>query len=144
MPLAHAMWVHGHSMQIEYLDRIDSVQRAGGYIRVEGKSNSSNWFHLAIPTAVIVDGNRLRIGSVMLRFRTSGATVTKVHVYDGGNKIASQDGLSLNPSDWAFERFDVPSEPEILWGLGISFKGEFGSGSRRRIEVSSAGGDFLP
>lgn len=144
MPIAHAMWIHGHSIRVEYPDRMDNTHRMGYYVRLDGQANTSNWFHLAIPTAVIVEGNRLRIDSVLLRFRSSGATVTNVHVYDGENKIASHDGLSLNPGDFASDRFDVPGEPEIRWGLGISFRGEFGSGSRRRIEVSSAGGDFLP
>jgi hypothetical protein len=144
MPLAHAMWIHGHSIRVEVLDRMDDTIRKGSYVRLEGKANTRNWFHLAIPTAVIVEGNRLRIDSVMLRFRTSGATVTAVHVYDGANKIASHDGLNLHPGGWAFERFEVPGQPDIRWGLGISFKGEFGSQSTRRIDVSSAGGDFLP
>ncbi|WP_373498884.1 DUF6623 family protein [Desulfococcus sp.] len=145
MPIAHAMWIHGHSIRIEYPDRMDAdTRRLGGYIRLVGRAGTSNWFHAAIPTAVIVLDKRLRIGRVMLRFRTSGATVTSVHVYDGGSRIASHDGLSLSPNDWAFEGFDIPAEPEIRWGLGLSFKGEFGSGTHRRIEVSSVGGDFTP
>lgn len=144
MPLAHAMWIHGHSIRVEYPDRMDATMRKGYYIRLDGRANTTNWFHVAIPTPVIVEGNRLQIDSVMLRFRVAGATVTAVHVYDGENKIASHDGLSLNPNDWAFERFDVPDKPEVFWGLGMSFKVNFSSGSSRRIEVSSAGGDFLP
>ncbi len=66
MALAHAMWVHGHNMQIEHPDRLQSVWRAGMYIRVEGKPGLSNWFHFAIPTPVIVNGNRLRADSVMV------------------------------------------------------------------------------
>ena len=144
MPIAHAMWIHGHSLRVEYPDQMDTIIPKGSCIRLEGKANTSNWFHLAIPTTVIVEDNRLRIDSVMLRFRTAGATVTKVHVYDGKNKIASHEDLSLSPEDWKFERFDVPGQPEIQWGLGISFKCEFGAGGERQIEVSAAGGDFLP
>jgi hypothetical protein len=123
---------------------MDDAIRKGSRIQLDGKANSSNWFHMAIPTPVIVEDNNLRIDSVMLRFRTSGAAVTKVNVYDGENEIASHHGLSLNPEDWAFERFDVPGHPGFRWGIGISFKGEFGSRGTRRIEVSSGGGDFLP
>lgn len=144
MPLAHAMWIHGHSIRVEYPDRMANISRKGYYVRLEGQANSSNWFHLAIPTAVIVENNRLRIDSVMLRFRTSGASVTAVHLYDGETKIASHDGLNLNPDDWIAERFAVADKPAIRWGLGISFRGEFGAGAPRRIEVSAAGGDFLP
>jgi hypothetical protein len=144
MPIAHAMWIHGHSIRVEYPDRMDDdTRRVGGYFRLVGCANTSNWFHVAIPTAVIVEGNRLRVDSVMLRFRASGASLTTVNVYDGQNIIASHDGLSLSPEDWAFERFDVPDEPKIRWGLGISFKVKFDAGTSRKIEVSSAGADFM-
>lgn len=145
MPIAHAMWIHGHGIRIEYPDRMEEeTRRLGGFIRLAGRAGTGNWFHAAIPSPVIVEGNRLCIGSVMLRFRTNGAVVTSVHVYDGGSRIASHDGLNLFPNAWAVERFEVPGEPEIRWGLGISFKGEFGSGTTRRIEVSSVGADFMP
>ena len=146
--LAQAMWVHGHSMQIEYPDRIQSVWRAGFYIRVQGKPNTSNWLHFAIPTPVIVDDRRLSVGSVMVRFRSSSdkAIIHAVHIYDGETKIASHDGLSLAPQgsfDWP--RFDVPTHPDIKWGLGISIGVRFEgtSAAQNQMEFSSAGCDFL-
>ncbi|TRU88218.1 MAG: hypothetical protein EWV54_10905 [Microcystis novacekii Mn_MB_F_20050700_S1D] len=57
--LAEAMWAHGHSMQIEYPNNLVKIWKAGFYIEVEGKPNTDNWFHLAIPTTVIVDDKRL-------------------------------------------------------------------------------------
>jgi len=147
MALAHAMWVHGHSMQIEYPERLSTVWRAGFYIRVEGNPGQDNWFHFAIPTPVIVDDNRLRVGSVMIRFRcgSSDAYVRAVHIYDGETKIASHDSLHLSPTSWAWPRFDVPTHPDIRWGLGISIGVAFGATAlSRRIEFSSAGCDFLP
>lgn len=138
------MWIHGHSTRVEYPDRMTSTVRKGSHIQLNGESGSENWFHIAVPTAVIVDGNRLCVDSVMLRFRTNGATITAVHVYDGANRIATHNGLSLQPANWAFERFDVPGTPSIRWGLGISFKVEYGGGRTRRVDVSSAGGDFQP
>lgn len=143
MPICHAMWIHGHSICIENPNRMDDdTRRAGGFIRLIGLPNNHNWFHAAIPTPVIVEDHRLKIDSLMLRFRTSGATLTRVHIYDGQNQIMLHNGLSLNPNDWAFERFDVASKPEVRWGIGISFRVDFGSGANRKIEVSAAGGDF--
>ena len=147
MALAHAMWVHGHNMQIEYSDRLESVWRAGMYIRVEGKPGLSNWFHFAIPTPVIVNGNRLRADSVMVRFRTGSADafVTAIHIYDGEKKIAAHDNLRLAPNDWEWPRFDVPRNPKIRWGVGISIGVGFGVETMsHRMEFSSAGCDFLP
>lgn len=147
MALAHAMWVHGHNMQIEYPDRLESVWRAGMYIRVEGKPGLSNWFHFAIPTPVIVNGNRLRADSVMVRFRTGSADafVKAIHIYDGEKKIAAHDNLGLAPNKWEWPRFDVPSNPKIRWGVGISIGVGFGvEMMSHRMEFSSAGCDFLP
>ena len=147
--LAQAMWSHGHSMQIEYPDRIRSVSRARFSMRVEGNSNTSNWFHFAIPTPVIVNDNRLSVGSVMIRFRSASdkAFVHAVHIYDGETKIASHDGLRLAPQgsfDWP--RFDVPTHPKVKWGLGISigvaFEGT--NETENRMEFSAAGCDCQP
>ncbi len=145
MPIAHAMWIHGDSVRIEYPDRMEGDTRRGGaYYKMMGSRLSKNWFHAAIPTALIVEGRRLRLDSVMLRFRTRGAAVTKVHVYDGENQIASHEGLSLSSRDWLFERFAVPDpKPEIFWGVGISFEGEYDRSRERRIDISAAGADFL-
>lgn len=144
MAVTHAMWTHGNSMQIEFPDRLTSVWRAGFYIRVESEADQDNWFHFAIPTTVLVDDVRMRAESVMIRFRTgaSSGKVTAVHVYDGENRIATHDGLALNPNDWAFERFDVPGNPEVYWGLGISIGVSF-PGRPGSMEFSSAGCDLL-
>jgi len=119
--IAHAMWIHGHSMEIEYPDRLASMRRAGFSINVEPKSNSTNWFHFAIPTPVIVDDVRLRVNQVMLRFKTYSvdAWVRDVHVYDGEKLIAAHDKVNLSKEHW-FEIFVVPDTPLVQWGIGIS------------------------
>ncbi|HNW88417.1 MAG TPA: hypothetical protein PKN48_02070 [Bacteroidales bacterium] len=148
MTLAKAMWAHGHSMVIEYPDRIKSEWKAGFFYRVVGKPGTTNWFHFAIPTPVIVDGNRLAIDSVMIRFRSGSvqADITNVHVYDGETKIASHDGLNLSPSSWNWPRYEVPGKPEIKWGVGISIGVRFegATDANNTLEFSSVGADFLP
>ena len=144
--LAEAMWAHGHSMQIEYPNNLAGVWKAGFYVQVEGKPNSDNWFHFAIPTTVIVNDKRLRVGSVMLLFETlsSDAIVRDVHIYDGDTKIAAHNGVNKtgNPG---FVRFDVPSHPSVKWGIGISIGVHFGSGSGAKVmRFKSAGCDFIP
>lgn len=89
--LAHAMWTHGTSMQIEY------VHRAGHGVYVESKSGQENWVHFAIPTPVIVTGNRLRVGSVLVDFMTGSADAFEkhVHVYDGDTKLRNRASRQL-------------------------------------------------
>jgi len=145
--LAHASWVHGHSMQIEYPDLLNVMWRAGFYMRIEGKPGTNNWFHFSIPTPVIVNDNRLRVGSVMLRFKTMSddAIVQDIHIYDGEKKIAAHNNINLS-GDHLFERFDVPGHPDIKWGLGISIGVKFGTDSAKspRMEFIAGGCDFLP
>lgn len=146
--LEQAMWTHGHSMTVEYPSQLVSEWRPGFYIRVVGKPGSTNWFHFAVPTPVIVNDNRLRIDSALVRFRSNSnsADITAIHVYDGEKKIASHDGLNLSPSNWTMHRFDVPGHPEVLWGIGISIGVKFSGAndSANTMEIAAAGADFLP
>lgn len=145
--LEKAMWSHGHSMVVEYPDRIASEWRAGFFIRVTGRPGTSNWFHFAIPTPVIVDNDRLRIDSAMLRFRTGSALadVTNVHIFDGERQIAAYDGLNLSPPNWDFLRFNVPGRPEVFWGIGVTVGVRFDGSTeaQNQMEFASAGVDFL-
>lgn len=143
----HAMWVHGTSIQIEYEDRIESLRRAGFYSRIIGKPNTNNWFHFAIPTPVIVERDRKRIGSIILRFRTrsTNAVVRDVHIYDGYTRILAHNGVNLSGNHW-FERFGVAHVPYALWGVGISIGVDFGAGTAlsRSMDFVAAGCDFRP
>jgi hypothetical protein len=142
-----AMWAHGHTLQIEFADRIQSARRFGSSMSIEGRQNTENWFHFAIPTPAIMNDRRLRTGSVLLRFRTSSdnAYVHAVHIYDGESRIAAHDNLRVSPRAWSLQRFDVPNDPEIRWGLGISIGVRFQSvtPADNRVEFSSAGCDFI-
>ena len=143
--IAHAMWTHGHSMQIEYPDRVASQRRAGFGINVEGKSNTTNWFHFAIPTPVLVNDVRLRADSVLLRFKTYSvdAWVRDVHVYDGEKLIAAHNGVNLS-KEHLFERFVVPDAPLVQWGLGISIGVACGVEMMdHHMEFFAAGCDFV-
>ena len=125
---------------------IASVVRKGGYIQVEGKSGTSNWFHFAIPTSVIVDDRRLRVGSVMLVFRTASADafVQHIHVYDGDVKIAVHNDVNLS-GNIGWKRFDVPNHPPVKLGIGISIGVGFGVEMMdHHMEFIAAGCDFLP
>jgi hypothetical protein len=142
--ISYASWIHGHSMQIEYPDRIDFTWRAGFYIRIEGKPGTTNWFHFAIPTPVIIDDVRLRIDAAMLRFVTGSvdAFVRDVDVYDGEKLIASHKNVNLSEEN-AFAKFVVPERPLVRWGIGISIGVAFGVEMMpHRMEFISAGCDF--
>ncbi len=125
MALAHSMWIHGHSMQIEDPERLISVQRWGPAIRVEGERGATHWFQFAIPTPSIVGNDRLRVEFVMLRFNLGVSTrIQQVHVYDGEKKLAELNDLPGYPEvpfgKWHTEWYQVPEHPSVSHGLGIS------------------------
>jgi hypothetical protein len=106
---------------------------------------TSNWFHFAIPTPVIINDVRLRPSSVILRFQTSStdAIVRDVHVYDGENKIVEYNAIMLT-MDNLFTRLVIPNPPQMLWGLGISIGVDFGVAAMdHHMEFVAAGCDFV-
>lgn len=148
MALAEASWTHGTSLRIENPGGLSNHWRAGFFIMVEGQPGTTNWFHFPIPTPVIVSDRRLRVDSVMLRYRCASpqAVVHAVHIFDGENRIAAHDGLRNAPmGDFAFERFAVPGQPEVLWGLGLTVGVAFESANpaENRMEFAAAGCDFI-
>lgn len=146
MAITEAMWVHGHAMRVEYPDRLANIWRAGMYVRATGKPSTTNWFHFAVPTTVIVKNKRQMLDSVMLRFRAGSthASVTNVHIYDGPSRIAAHDGLDLSPSAFGLERFNVAGKPDVLWGIGISVGVQFtgSNDTQNKLEFAAAGCDF--
>lgn len=144
MSIAHAMWIHGNGLVAEVPERIVS-QPYGFFQRFTGHANSDNWLHIAIPTPVIVDAQRLRVSQAMIRFRTlSGVAITSVHVYDGEKRIESYERLQLASEEWVRYGFPVRSGPYVEYGVGISIQVTFGAEEHDRIiEFSAAGCDFV-
>jgi hypothetical protein len=143
--ISYASWIHGHSMEIEYPDRMAYAIRRGYAYQIEGKPGTTNWFHFAIPTPVIIDDVRLQIASVMLRFTTGSidSFVRDVHIYDGEHRIAVHNEVYLAEEN-GFARFEVPETPYMLWGLGISLGVGFGvEMMSHTMDFISAGGDFV-
>lgn len=146
-PIEQASWAHGTDLTIEVQDNVESLRRYGFFTRVVGKPNTTNWYHLSIPTPVITHGNRLAIARAMLRFVTGGpsATVRDVHIYDGESRIAAHQFVNLSGSQ-PFAVFGVAHKPDVFWGTGISIGVTTGTGTaaERRIDMISGGIDFLP
>jgi hypothetical protein len=144
--LEQAMWTHGVSLQVEVDANVESLRRYGFFTRVVGKPNTTNWYHFAIPTPVIVKGNRLAFARAMLRLITGGtnAVVRDVHIYDGSSRIAAHQSVNLS-GDLPFAVFGIAHKPDVFWGAGISIGVTTGGGTAmdRRMDFISAGIDFL-
>lgn len=140
MAISQAMWVHGHALQNE--DPALTVGRIGwaGQLRHLG---TSGWFHIAVPTPVIVTDIRLRVDSAMVYFSSgSQGTIRNVHVWDGNNRISQNDNLSLTGSN-QFSRFTLP-RPAVNYGIGISIFASLGTDATAAwIDIQSVGVDFV-
>src|SRR3954453_23146807 len=117
MAISQAMWSHGHSVQPE--NPAPTVGRVGWAGQIKHPA-SQGWYHLAIPTPVIVTDIRLRIDSAMIQFSAGNQGIVRsVHVYDGPTRIAHQDNLNVTGTD-VFYKVPLQGRPLILWGIGIS------------------------
>jgi len=125
--ISYASWIHGHSMQVEYPDRIARHERNGWGTDIEGQPGTINWFHFAVPTPVVINDVRMQADSVMLCFETGSADafVRDIHVYDGRSRIAEFNGINLF-GDQSFVRLVLPGAPAMWQAVGISLGVGFG------------------
>ncbi|MBM3943648.1 MAG: hypothetical protein FJ316_12200 [SAR202 cluster bacterium] len=143
----YVSWVHGSSMQVEYLNRLTGVRHCGPFVRIEGAAGQNTWVHFPIPTPAVMDNKKMRAGAALVSFRTrSHATVHEVIVYDGEQQVAVHSNLGLQ-GDHLEARFEVPDHPNVNQGINITLGVMFSPGAPdvrvMQIEVVGAGMEFL-
>jgi hypothetical protein len=146
----NAVWVHGNAFQPEDLSVIASVQRTGWGTLFRGKPGAFTWFHLSIAAPVIIDGKRPNLERVFLLYKTNGASLRNVHVYDGAVKARAFDGLmldgDLSTGLYPHNTWEINSPLALRFGLGLSIGVQFSVGLDsaigREILFTTAGADF--
>ena len=139
-------WVHGSTMQVEYLSRITSVRHTGPFVRIEGAGGQNTWVHFPIPTLAVANGKATRAQAALISFRTrSHATVHEVIVYDGEKRIAEHMAVDLQ-GDNLDARFEIPDSPEVQKGLNVTVGVTFAEGApdtrSMQIEIVGVGVEF--
>ncbi len=150
MAKLQASWVHGSSVQMEREGYFISKRRTGygAHFNTHGKE----WFHFAIPTPVILDGQRASLKKIFVFYKTEGAAkITAVHVYDGGGKPFKKfDNLSHSgdhstgvdkDNSWV-----ITPVHSMGFGLGISVLVNFGAATTSGVPgilFVTAGADFV-
>jgi hypothetical protein len=145
MPLKHAAWIHGTSVQFENQSWAVRALRQGAFTTVTPSNEAtSGWVHFAIPTPVIVNDVRLKAQSALIRFSTGPqASVGAVHVWDGETNIYERNGVNYK-GNLQFIREVIPNQPEVKWGINISILLNFnGRGPDAWVQLISAGIDFF-
>jgi hypothetical protein len=153
-----ASWVPGYSVVAEDMGNPPLNFDGQNYSDVNGhrqgfgvifhmQANRQNWFHVPLPTPVIVEDQRATLARVMILFEfPEGASLTSVQVYDGPNLIFTSPLLNTTgehfgglDSDNTFDVSQVYQEG-IQWGVGISM--QVTTVVTSDIYFASAGGDF--
>jgi len=117
--------------------------REGGGVTFYIGGGCNNWFHVPIPTPVIVENQRARLGRVMVLFKfPTTVTLDAVDVWDGPRKIFGKNvtltGDHGNGLD-ADNAFDVNYDG-IQWGVVICL--HVSALKDDAIQFISAGADF--
>lgn len=148
MSVKQAMWVHGTSVQAEREGYFISKVRPawGAVFRTQG----GEWFHFAVPTPVIFNGQDSTLQKVFVFYKTGlGAKITQLHIFDGSTKI--QEFINLQFSGDHSKAIDgqntwITNPVHIKFGLGLSILVEFGDATVSgvpEITFVSAGADFI-
>ena len=119
---SHEMWTHGTSLRVQDPEACTAAPHGWG-MDLRGAFKSWTWVQFAIPTPVVAAGQKLRVSSAMVSFKTEHAHIRRIHVWDGNKKIASHDDL------WLEGGMQVKTVPvtalDLRHGICISVRVEF-------------------
>ncbi|HEX7154109.1 MAG TPA: DUF6623 family protein [Thermoanaerobaculia bacterium] len=146
----HAVWVHGSSVEVEDTAVLNATRRLGWGTVFSGKPGKFAWFHINIPTPVIVNDVRAVLEKVFIFYKTDGASIRNVHFWDGPHQIKAFDGLMLTgdrsggivaTNSWA-----ITPAATMRYGLGLSIGVQYSIGFDSAITTdilfTTAGADF--
>ena len=118
-----------------------------GYGACPGKAS---WFHIPLPTPVIVGDARTSVQKLFLMFLAQNCEIRAVHIYDGSSKVQELNGLHLSGEHRTGldgqNTVNLSAPHTVIFGIGIAFLVQasigFDTPIRTRLIVASAGGDF--
>jgi hypothetical protein len=123
-----AMWVHGNTIVTEHPEHILALDYRGWGPEFQLKRGTQSWFHLAIPTPLILENQRAQLVRIFLCFNTpeGDGHISEVHVYDGADRVQVFEHLFLAGDRRASlmneqNTFALPNPRLLYRGLGLSF-----------------------
>jgi len=154
-----ASWAHGNAAVMETPRGGDDggvfdFNHFGWGTQIVMRPGFSRWFHIALPSPVMLDGKRMKLIRVFLQLRIERlGTVQQVHLWDGQNRVAVETDFKQNPTAQmpGHRTFELLQPREWFFGAGLSFRlsgtgfanGNFVDNRDAPIFViGSAGADF--
>lgn len=154
MPL-QASWIHGNALTVEQPGVLASPSNHYGWgADVEVTPGQSSWFHIPVPTPVIVSDVRTKFQKFFILFETVDnlGSISQVHIYDGSFKIQEFNNLNHQGAHRTqldgYNTFNLSTPHTVLFGIGITFLFQAstafdGPNPPARLIVGSAGVDFF-
>ncbi len=148
----YASWTHGNNLTVESPENLDSVGHYGWGGDMLIKPGKSSWFHIPIPTPVIVNGNRSLLQRVFIMFQCTQCSIRNLHVYDGSSKVQEFNNLMYDGEHRTSldtqNTYNLSNQHIVIWGIGITFfcVADIGFDSKippPRLILGAAGGDFM-
>ncbi len=165
MPIKAAMWVHGNVVEAQNPEPSLKVSRYdwGTVFKETSEDGLDRWFHIPIPTPVILDGVKPTLNKIFIFYKTEGwekVFLTKFNLRDGAFKVggktfasddSSKSGEHYSKIEMGFNSWNIIPPITLSWGLGISVKVHFqklgasvpDDTNHRRITFYTAGADFI-
>lgn len=148
-----ASWVHGNALTVESPGNLARVGHFGWGADMAIQPGKGSWFHIPLPTPVIVGDVRAQLLRVFLMFSSDpgAGEIRNVHVYDGSSKPQEFNDLHLEGDhrgglDGA-NTFNLSNPHTVAWGIGVTFFYQAAIGfdtqiPPARLILASAGADY--
>ena len=148
----YASWAHGSGLTVESPENLARIGHFGWGADMSIKPGKGSWFHISVPTPVIVNDVRTHLQRVFLLFDAQGGSIRNVHVYDGSSKVQEFNNLLFEGEHRtgldAQNTFNLATPHTVIFGIGISFFfiADIGIDSAippSRLILGTTGGDFM-
>jgi hypothetical protein len=146
-----ASWIHGNALTVENPENLNRIGHFGWGADMQVKHGKASWFHIALPTPVIVPDGRTKLTKVFLMFLSEVGSIRNVHVFDGSSKVQEFNDLQSTGEHRTgldnLNTFNLTTPHTVIFGIGVSFLyiADIGFDSAippSRLIVASAGGDY--
>jgi hypothetical protein len=158
-----ASWAHGNAVVMEEPPQDDGglfgFNHFGWGTQIVIRPGFARWFHIPIPTPVLLDGHRMKLIRVFLQYQqiagyARSGTIQDAHLWDGQNRIAKKSANDFKQQGASLQghvTYELLQPREWFFGVGLSFRlgatgfmdGHFiDNAAAPVVVIGSAGADF--